>query len=177
MMLRSLTLALLASMVMAETVPVGVPTPIENEGAERTEEDWEEDEDDSNIVECTLILLLDDKPSETAWEVRGPLPGVSIAGSAAYDFYEGMERKQMEDTLLLHMGQTYYFLLSDFGQDGIEDGYLKISTDFGSGDITLVEDSTDFGAAKVYMFTVPVPPLASHGDEGEDEPPMDATTV
>ena len=91
MMLRSLTLALLASMVMAETVPAGVPTPIETEEAERTEKDWEEDEDDSDIVECTLILLLDDKPSETAWEVRGPLPGVSVAGSAAYDFYEGME--------------------------------------------------------------------------------------
>ena len=172
MMLRSLTLALLASMVMPMVIAETQDAPIEHEASEN----WNEDEHHSDSVECVLTLLLDDKPSETSWELRGPLPGVSAVANAEYNFYEGMERKQMEDSFFLLMGGTYYFLLDDAGNDGIEDGYLNISTDFGSGEITLVEDRTDFGGAKMYMFTVPVPPLATHGHEGEDEPQVDAPT-
>jgi hypothetical protein len=173
MMLRSLTLALLASMVMPMVMAETQDAPIENEASEH----WNEDEDRNDIVECVLTLLLDDKPSETAWELRGPLPGVSVVANAGYNFYEGMEKNQMEDSFFLLMGETYYFLLSDAGNDGIEDGYLHLSTNFGSGEITLVEDRTDFGGAKMYMFTVPFPPLSTHGHEGEEEPPVDATTV
>jgi hypothetical protein len=161
MNLRFLTLALLAFLatVTSQTDPVDTSEGIE----ERFEA-----EERPDIVECTLILLLDKKPHETAWEIRGPLPGVGIAAYAPYNYYESLEEEQIEDKLFLVMGQAYYFLLNDDGQDGIEDGYLRIVANFGAGEITLIEDSPDFTHAKAYMFTAPLPPLTTSTDEAAE---------
>ena len=160
MMLRTLILFALA--IMAKTQEA---TDRDNVVGGSSEQGIEDDED-KDVVDVYVEIELDDKPQETSWEVRGPLPGVGLIGNVEYNYYTDMQGRIAEETLYLQVGHTYYFLINDSAQDGIQDGFLKIFVDYGRGSITLVEDSTDFGSAKVYMFTVPAPPIddTEHGD-------------
>lgn len=153
MMLR--TLILLALAITANALDATDHTNLAGGGDEQDNGD----DEDNDVVDVNVEIQLDDKPQETSWEVRGPLPGVGLIGNVEYNYYADMKGHTAEETLYLQVGHTYYFLINDSSQDGIQDGFLKIFVDYGRGSITLVEDSTDFGSAKVYMFTVPAPPI------------------
>jgi hypothetical protein len=116
----------------------------------------------SNAVEalpCRLELFFDDKPHDVAWELRGPLPGIKLLAHAGYDAYdpETFGGKSVTESFDLEEGKAYYFLITDYSQDGIEGGSFKLLATIPSGDIILEEGKGEhIGSGRAFNFVVPV---------------------
>lgn len=106
-------------------------------------------------VACSLQIQLDDQPSDTAWEIRGPFPSVDLVSHRDYDHYES-KKALAKEALQLQAGGTYHLVLTDYANNGIQDGHFAVTTSNNEHtDTTLVEGDGDFGAGQVYTFTVP----------------------
>lgn len=109
-------------------------------------------------VLCQLKLQLDEKPEDTAFEVRGPLPSVNLISKVDYGTYEKQYSVKVLKEFDLEEGKSYYFLLTDYGKDGIEGGGFQLRAEFPTGPIILEEGDGEIGAGKAFTFVVPVAP-------------------
>jgi hypothetical protein len=107
-------------------------------------------------VACRLELQLDQNPRDTAWEIRGPVPTTDILYERSFDSYQEAGKLQ-EELIPLEVGQTYYFILSDYSDDGIKDGHFKIYAAHVQGDVLLAEGDGKFGSGMVARFEVTKP--------------------
>eukprot|EP00542_Grammatophora_oceanica_P016192 CAMPEP_0194046600 /NCGR_PEP_ID=MMETSP0009_2-20130614/21842_1 /TAXON_ID=210454 /ORGANISM="Grammatophora oceanica, Strain CCMP 410" /LENGTH=150 /DNA_ID=CAMNT_0038691965 /DNA_START=86 /DNA_END=538 /DNA_ORIENTATION=+ len=123
---------------------------------------------------CRLELQLDDKPDDTTWEVRGPIPAMDIVDGVAFGGYD-IPHQHVIERFDLEEGQSYYFMISDYEGNGIEpteEGATPIKLvaelEHPIGDVILAkeENGSSIEAAKAFMFTVPMQPqaVAAHRD-------------
>jgi hypothetical protein len=109
---------------------------------------------------CQLQLQLDQHPSDTAWEIRGPFPSVDLVASRDYDYYQTPNALAQESVELVE-GGTYHLILTDYGNDGIVGGHFLLtqpqetSTAATASQHILVQGDGRFGAGQVYTFDVP----------------------
>lgn len=108
------------------------------------------------MVPIRLQLQLDHKPHETAWEIRGPLPRINLVASAPYADYVGYADELIEEEVVLEQGETYYFLLTDFSEDGIHNGSFRILAGDDGDDTVVMEGRGDMiGSGKAYTIDIP----------------------
>ena len=93
-------------------------------------------------------LNLDDRPSETGFELRGPMPSTALVDHAQYNDLTG---GTVERSYELTEGKYYYLMLLDSAKNGIDGGNFQISTD---GKV-LKEGDGNFHHGKVWNFLVP----------------------
>jgi hypothetical protein len=113
----------------------------------------------AEALPCRLELFFDDKPHDVAWELRGPLPGIKLLAHAGYDAYDAeiFSGKSVTESFDLEEGKAYYFLITDYSQDGIEGGSFKLLATVPSGDIILEEGKGEnIGSGRAVNFVVPV---------------------
>lgn len=106
---------------------------------------------------CRLQLQLDQRPADTAWEIRGPFPAVDLVASRDFDYYQTPNALEQESVELIE-GGTYYFLLTDYANDGIDDGFFFLTQQVANEDsaaTTIAHGDGSFGAGQIYSFEVP----------------------
>ena len=117
----------------------------------------------SAAVNVKFELKLDNRPQESAFELRGPLPSTDIVDEAAYFSLHG---ESIERQYNLEAGKYYYLMLLDSGKDGITDGAFKLTASYPKSEVTLKEGSCDFGHGKVWNFMIPVTPAVDSNKNG-----------
>jgi hypothetical protein len=120
-------------------------------------------------VNVRMEIFLDENPHEFAYEIRGPLPNLDVVAYSAFGEYD-QPHSEVDVTHYLNPGETFYLMVSDAGNNGIDEGFLRVSAYFDPDNaITLIEGRTDFGFGKVWTFTVPHIPLSLYTEPIEDE--------
>jgi hypothetical protein len=120
------------------------------------------------VSSCQLQLQLDQRPAHTAWEIRGPFPSVDLVASRDYDYYQIPDALEQEYVDLVE-GGTYHLILTDYANDGIDDGhfllthqqvanndYSNVDTSTAATQHILAQGDGQFGAGQVYTFEVPI---------------------
>uniref|UniRef100_A0A7S2VAL1 Uncharacterized protein n=1 Tax=Entomoneis paludosa TaxID=265537 RepID=A0A7S2VAL1_9STRA len=110
----------------------------------------------SSRVHCQLEITLDDQPHETAWEIRGPIPGVAIVRETEYNHYQ-TGQTTIRESFFLEKMESYYLILVDEGEDGIKEGMYSVSCRFGSYDRILLTGKADYGDGGIFKFQVEPP--------------------
>ena len=129
----------------------------------------EEAPDDAYHAGVRVEFFLDSNPQDTAYEIRGPLPEVHVIAHASFGTLTEANTTHDETHFLLP-GNMYYFLLMDRSNNGIEDGFLRI-TGYHEDEkpIALLESHTDFKHGRSWTFSVPDIPLVDRNDDMEEE--------
>jgi hypothetical protein len=125
------------------------------------------------LSSCQLQLQLDQHPTDTAWEVRGPFPAVDLVASRDYDYYQTPDALEHESIELVE-GGTYHLILTDYANDGIDDGHFlltqsivanddnsNVDTNTAAAQQILAQGDGRFGAGQIYTFEVPIRTSAS----------------
>lgn len=120
-------------------------------------------------VNCQLEIQLDSKPEDTAWELRGPLPGFHIIDGVTYNYYKN-NITIVTEAFDLAEGR-YYFLISDFEGNGIQGGFFRIIANLRSGPLTLKDGNGNFANGLIHEVVVPPSsqqlselPVGDHGN-------------
>lgn len=128
----------------------------------------EEAPDDEDHVGVRIELLLDSNPQDTAYELRGPLPELHVIAHTIFGDLT-VANTILDETHFLIPGNMYYFLVTDKANDGIDDGFLRISGYHeDEKPIALLESHTDFKHGRSWTFSVPDMPLVDRDDMGDE---------
>lgn len=114
----------------------------------------------SDAIMCRVELNFDDKPEDTSWELRGP--GIKLVAKVDYDDYlpEKYAFKSATESFELQEGQSYYFLLTDYEQNGGTS--FKLFAELPSGDVLLESAmAEEVAAGKAVNFVVPFIPVST----------------
>jgi hypothetical protein len=120
------------------------------------------------LSSCQLQLQLDQRPADTAWEIRGPFPAVDLVASRDYDYYQILGALEQEIVKLVE-GGTYHVILTDYKSDGIDNGGFLLTQQIDNDDYSNINVDTNtvatqqilaqgdghFGAGQIYTFEVP----------------------